>query len=809
MRFSPEPVSDEEDNAELVVDLKRRLQENGQDIQKYEQSRLELETKLSQLEETDQEETRDSLQFVLQTLQGLKEEEKRLKGNLFSVSPREERLEKARLLAEQQSVDQQQRLLEERRQVAELRTKRREKREKVLQELVDTEKDYLFDLQLCLATFFDSSSRVKVPSGVDVDFLFGNMEEIADVSQRLLTSLESAISGKDFHAQVVGTAFVALAEDMKNTYAPYCRHHDDVISVMEKHKESLEVCQYFSAKVEEMRRQTNIFDVEAMLIKPVQRILKYPLLLNELFKSTEDGHPDKAAIMNAIRAMTDVATAINEYKRRKDLVYKYKKDSDQSFSNKIAKLSLHSIKKKSSRMRGRLSTNLGIGLQLRDENFEREETRFRSAEKAVKVLLRSVMLYMDHLQEVVSCQENLAGDISDFYGDQTCEEVTRYMAVHRKIMTHYQTLTETVEQLVLVPLNGLVAMLNGPNNVIEKRFDKLLDYNNLLGRGKDEKLVQAAKNDYEAMNAQLLDELPRLFQLSMELMRHCMAAYVRAQRDFMDQSLKENCILLELPSMLGASDNVMESFNISHTAALDHISMLSFIPRGFNPKMDGFRLDRKSGARQSFDLSKPAPTVQSPSQSDSQRAYLRQTYGSENLYRVTQTTPAHDIMDMAVTQGTLLGVIKDRDPMGGRSRWFVDDGVNKGFVQSSVLVKASVSPAGSLTDLTADDVSDSASVYSDTELLSLQSSGHVSQLYPDMTELSSAKPPSPFPEQEHLEYYSAEYPFSARSGNEVTLFAGQVVVVLQKQDMDGNSEWWLVDADGYQGYAPANYLRKM
>nr|KAG5691955.1 hypothetical protein BaRGS_011346 [Batillaria attramentaria] len=294
--------------------------------------------------------------------------------------------------------------------------------------------------------------------------------------------------------------------------------------------------------------------------------------------------------------MTDVATAINEYKRRKDLVYKYKKDSDQSFSNKISKLNLHSIKKKSSRIRGRLSTGLGIGLQLRDENFEREEMKFRSAEKAVKVLLRSVMVYMDQLQEVVVCQENLAADISDYYGDQACEEVTRYMTVHQKVMTHYKTLTETVEELVIVPLNKLVAMLNGPNNVIEKRFDKLLDYNNLLGRGKDEKLVQAAKNDYEAMNAQLLDELPKLYKLSMDLMRHCMAAYVRAQRDFMDRSLKENCILLELPSMLGASDNVMESFNIRHTAALDHISMLSFIPRGFNPKMDGFRLDRKTGA---------------------------------------------------------------------------------------------------------------------------------------------------------------------------------------------------------------------
>ena len=43
----------------------------------------------------------------------------------------------------------------------------------------------------------------------------------------------------------------------------------------------------------------------------------YIIIIN--FQCTEDDHPDKVAITNAIRAMTDVATAINEYKRRKDL----------------------------------------------------------------------------------------------------------------------------------------------------------------------------------------------------------------------------------------------------------------------------------------------------------------------------------------------------------------------------------------------------------------------------------------------------------------------------------------------------------
>lgn len=66
--------------------------------------------------------------------------------------------------------------------------------------------------------------------------------------------------------------------------------------------------------------------------------------------------------------------------------------------------------------------------------------------------------------------------------------------------------------------------------------------------------------------------------------------------------------------------------------------------------------------------------MQSNSQSASQQEYLRQMYGVDRLYQVSQTTPASDVMDMAVSQGTLVAVIKDKDPMGGRQRWFVDDG---------------------------------------------------------------------------------------------------------------------------------------
>lgn len=50
-----------------------------------------------------------------------------------------------------------------------------------------------------------------------------------------------------------------------------------------------------------------------------------------------------------------------------------------------------------------------------------------------------------------------------------------------------------------------------------------------------EKALQSVKNDYEGLNAQLLDELPKLYSLSLQLLQGCIAAFVQAQREYVNQ----------------------------------------------------------------------------------------------------------------------------------------------------------------------------------------------------------------------------------------------------------------------------------
>lgn len=57
----------------------------------------------------------------------------------------------------------------------------------------------------------------------------------------------------------------------------------------------------------------------------------------------------------------------------------------------------------------------------------------------------------------------------------------------------------------------------------------------------------------------------------------------------------------------------------------------------------------------------------------------------------------------------------------------------------------------------------------------------------------------------HLQVY-AGYDFMARSGQELSLRAGEPVRVVEPHDKRGNKEWSLVEARGKRGYVPSNYL---
>ena len=67
------------------------------------------------------------------------------------------------------------------------------------------------------------------------------------------------------------------------------------------------------------RGKPNLLDMGSLLIKPVQRVMKYPLLLGELWQATPEDHPDYRPLQEALTATKIINVNINEFRRRKDI----------------------------------------------------------------------------------------------------------------------------------------------------------------------------------------------------------------------------------------------------------------------------------------------------------------------------------------------------------------------------------------------------------------------------------------------------------------------------------------------------------
>ncbi|XP_071852019.1 dynamin-binding protein-like isoform X3 [Apostichopus japonicus] len=680
-----------------------------------------------------------------------------------------------------------------------LTKKNAEFRNKVVKEILKTETIYVRDIKLCQKGFMtvleekqDEISNIlkgeedvestdkRMAKGLELDVLFGNMDEVIMVAENFMNAIATTVEEKSPEEQFIGECFMEHSSDLHSAYATYCRNHDDAIALLEKYEENPEVQEYINQGLELVRQSTNCWDLASFLIKPVQRILKYHLLLAELYKYTEEDLPDRPNIQRALTAMTDVANSINEFKRRKDLVMKYRKPGQEAISDKIGKINMHSIKKKSQRMNQKITRITGLASQTVDEDFDKMERRFRVIEKTIKIFVTDINSYLEQLKTATSAEATVGSDISDYYASQSnLHEVNKYEAAQRHLANKlYKDYTLFVQQRVLSPLESLLNMFQGPHKLIQKRHHKLLDYDSCMNKVektkdkekskqvRDEKEV--ARKNFEAMNIQLKDEIPKLCEMSLAIFKSCVVSFVEAERDHINSTLKKIYPLLEL-SIVHNSDltDILAAFEASHLSAVEHQYQFTFVPNNFDKKD---KLDRRLSRRST----QPAPPPSKPqpnknnNQSENHRGRLTKRYPADRLVRASCEFIAKEPMELSVNKGDLVAIIKQQDPSGGGDRWYVDNGVSQGFVPSSVL--------------------------------SRQEEAAVAAGGVDQCDGSDEEQPL---------YFYAEWSFTASAPNEISLDAGMVVRLVSAQDVDGNSEWWLVDQEGRQGYVPGNYLAKI
>ena len=300
----------------------------------------------------------------------LSEEELVLEEERIDLLTRREDYERARAEVRARREEEERKVAEERRR------KNGEQRENILRELVTTEREYLRDLKLLSQAFSLDCPDQGETAGLDVKLLFGNISEVMTLSGQFLLSLQPEGDTGMPDLGRVASSFRQHSGAMKTVYSNYCLNHDKAETGLSRYEAAPDTQRSLNKGLERIRIDIPCFNLESILIKPVQRILKYPLILNELLKVTEDGQQEKLQLKQAVDIMSDIAAFINETKRKKDIVEKYRTEEDKSISSKISKFNMHSIGKKSSRISRKLLTSLGMETADKDGQFDLLDKNF-------------------------------------------------------------------------------------------------------------------------------------------------------------------------------------------------------------------------------------------------------------------------------------------------------------------------------------------------------------------------------------------------------------------------------------------------
>ncbi|KAF7707997.1 triple functional domain protein-like isoform X2 [Silurus meridionalis] len=175
------------------------------------------------------------------------------------------------------------------------------RKEFIMAELIQTEKAYVRDLRECMDTYhWEMTSGVEeIPAGIinKEHIIFGNMQDLYEFHHNIfLKELEKY----EQLPEDVGHCFVTWADKFQ-MYVNYCKNKPDSTQLIVDHASS-----YFD-EIQQRHRLAN--SISSYLIKPVQRITKYQLLLKELLTCCEEG---KGEIKEGLEVMLSVPKRAND-----------------------------------------------------------------------------------------------------------------------------------------------------------------------------------------------------------------------------------------------------------------------------------------------------------------------------------------------------------------------------------------------------------------------------------------------------------------------------------------------------------------
>ncbi|XP_046849050.1 intersectin-1-like [Xenia sp. Carnegie-2017] len=197
------------------------------------------------------------------------------------------------------------------RQLLDSMTSMERSRQNCIYELINSEQIYVDDMSLTLEVFYNPIAVSKLLDDNEINTIFVNWRELIFCSTKLLKAF--LVRKKLNNEGLIYTIGDVLCEQLPRL-TPYIRFCSC----------QLKACRLLQNKIENVPEFKNLekqcsqtprargLPLSSYLLKPLQRVTKYPLLIRKILEDTPEKHSDRSDLEDALEKAEDLCRQINE-----------------------------------------------------------------------------------------------------------------------------------------------------------------------------------------------------------------------------------------------------------------------------------------------------------------------------------------------------------------------------------------------------------------------------------------------------------------------------------------------------------------
>ncbi|KAI6709175.1 hypothetical protein PZA11_000799 [Diplocarpon coronariae] len=459
-------------------------------------------------------------------------------------------------------------MTDEERAAAEATKKRLFKRMMSIKELIDTEAIYIKDMNVVEEIYKGTAEACPKLDPSDIKSIFRNTNEIVEFSTMFLDELKLAASSiysprnrsrskasgtpssterysvattlndetddqKD-RKTFIGMNFGKHLGPMQAIYTEYLKNSELANARLTALQTDGAVKVWLSECNSVAKDLTGAWDLDALLVKPVQRITRYQLFMTQIRESTPLDHPDYLALVSAGQELGSLLQNIDDLKKRIHMVGKIvgRKRKESDVRTGIAKAFGRRADKHAANPNRPPDDEAYVKCH---EKFGDDYLRLQVILRDAEYQTRESTNYVNNNLRLFSSMELFMRLGATSYPEIESKWVHFNMSMRDMGNAGLEDHLAAIRKQVIEPVEKIIALYGPPSLAIKKRNKRRLDYEkslNLKAGGKkiDERLTELVAQ-YEALNETLKIELPRLSSLTSTIGQICSTRllYVQSQ----------------------------------------------------------------------------------------------------------------------------------------------------------------------------------------------------------------------------------------------------------------------------------------